>query len=95
MYVLKRYKMQTNIQQFKRNILAVLVASSSTSGLYASEIRDADQKNQMLELETLVLQAEDPSSLQKAQEVLAKVPGGTYLVSSTQLELATGSGNSG
>ena len=87
MYVLKRYKMQTNIQQFKRNILAVLVASSSTSGLYASEIRDADQKNQMLELETLVLQAEDPSSLQKAQEVLAKVPGGTYLVSSTQLEL--------
>lgn len=78
--------MENNINLFKRNILAAMVASTGAGAVYAAEVQDTDQKDEVTQLETVVVKAEKKSSLQAAKKALAKVPGGTNLVNAAQLE---------
>lgn len=75
-----------NTNPFKQKILTVMIASAGAGAVYADEVQNTDEKDEVIQLETVVVKAEEKSSFQVAKKSLEKVPGGTNLISAAQLE---------
>ena len=47
-----------NTNPFKRKILTVMIASAGAGAVYADEVQNTDQKDEVTQLETVVVKAE-------------------------------------
>lgn len=84
--------MAKHIKSFKYNMLVVMMASIGSSIGYA-EIPKNDRVDQRLQLETVVLTAQQQTDVQLAKKALEQVPGGTNLLSAAQREKTTSGSN--
>ena len=78
--------MGNNIRSYRYNILATILSSVATGAIYAAEANDTEQKQDVIQLDMIVVTAENRTDLQKAKATLDKVSGGTNLIGAAQLE---------
>ncbi|WP_326519244.1 hypothetical protein [Acinetobacter sp. CAAS 2-6] len=64
-----------NTNPFKQKILTVMIASAGAGGVYADEVQNTDEKDEVIHLETVVVKAEEKSSFQAAKKFFRKSAG--------------------